>query len=1150
MFLRFRQRGAAMFIAAMAALVFASSMVSASSAHPVATKVFGQLDLVHNGINILDNAGLWNPQAVAVDRSVEPNRLYVADAGNHRVLGWSSIAALENGSSADLVIGQPDFLSWQAQCHNAAVTAGTLCIPSALAVDGAGNLYVADVTNNRVLEYDTPFTTDTQPDLVFGQNGSFTSSACNKGGITAGGLCNPEGVAVDGAGNLYVSDTGNSRVLQFAVPLAGDLQADLVFGQHGKFTTALCNAGGVSADSLCRPSTIAVDGSGNLYVGDRDNYRVLAYNKPQGGNTTADLVFGQGNSFTSNADTCLDGASANSLCTVDGLAVDPPGNLYVAGSSFSRVLEYKTPLVIKRATLSAVLGQPDFTSSGCNNGGLSARGLCGPFGVASDTSNSLFVADFGNNRVLHYANLPEIAAPADLVLGQTAADQNGVNFTKPDGLHWPGAVAIDTHSTPTHIYVVDTNNSRVLGWYRVPSSSSAGPPDLVIGQPNSFSSGCNQSHLDAAGNPLPAANTLCAPEGVALDLAGNLYVADSGNFRVLEYNAPFSRATSVNLAANIVFGQNGSFTTRLENNGGVSAGSLSQPAGLAADTLDHLYVADPVNNRVLEYNHPASGDTIADAVFGQGGSFTTSACNFDGTCGRAGCFTSADALCNPTRVTTDGAGKLYIADTSNNRLLVFNHPLAAGKAANLAIGQINFQGLGCGSLCAPTGVALDSFGDLFAADSANSVIKQYRPPLSTGMSPSLIIGRKLCDEASAANDTLCGPSGLAIDPEGYLYVSDTFDNRVVAFDLAASVTPTATFVPTRTPSPTPTGLAPTPTPSGTATPTPSATPTPLPGQPVIDTVPRAILAGASFAIDGSGFTAGSRVNFFVATGSGPLNTGPLVPASFTSTRLTVPVAASNPLGEGVVSVQVVNTDKEFLSSNAVLALLQGNAAAGIPSITAINAVPIAADSTAPGVAVANVEAVVPQGKPVTIQGTGFDIANGVAVDLFCACVGGKVGPFFLNPGNPGLTSTNVTFTIPAAGPDAPPSGPGSFVVNNKGSGGSYSQKSNAVSAAIGQRIAVTSVSQTGNIVTVNGTGFSVLTVINLFNSGGGAAVNLGGLKPDGTPWVPLTFVTDTKFTFTLPAATVPGSGYVQALNPPFVPFASSGTSPGGSFTVR
>src|SRR5215472_3360591 len=115
---------AAIFFVAAALL---ACLVRSPQADTGANRVLGQIDFVNNGINIVTNLGVWTPTAVAVDRSVTPNRLYVADAGNHRVLGWRSIDALKNGSPADLVIGQPDFLSWGSECNNAAVTGTTLC---------------------------------------------------------------------------------------------------------------------------------------------------------------------------------------------------------------------------------------------------------------------------------------------------------------------------------------------------------------------------------------------------------------------------------------------------------------------------------------------------------------------------------------------------------------------------------------------------------------------------------------------------------------------------------------------------------------------------------------------------------------------------------------------------------------------------------------------------------------------------------------------------------------------------------------------------------------------------------------------------------------------------------------------------------------
>jgi hypothetical protein len=308
-----------------------------------------------------------------------------------------------------------------------------------------------------------------------------------------------------------------------------------------------------------------------------------------------------------------------------------------------------------------------------------------------------------------------------------------------------------------------------------------------------------------------------------------------------------------------------------------------------------------------------------------------------------------------------------------------------------------------------------------------------------------------------------------------------------------------------------------------------------------------ILVGSSFVIKGFGFTGGSVVNFFVATATGPVNVGPLIPSLKSATSLTVPVAATTILGQGFVSLEVVNTDQAFVKSNLVFGLLQGSPAAGIPSITKINGVGLAPSSGNPHFASNNVQTVVLQGTVVTLGGMGFD-TNGVAVDLFCACPGSKVGPFFLNPGNPGLSSTQLAFLLPGSGLNRPADGPGSFVISNKGSG-SYSKKSNAVSAVIGHKISVTSVTQLGATITVNGTGFSTLTVINLFNKQGSNVVNLGGVKSGGLPKIPLTFVNSNKFTFTKPAGAAPGSSYVQALNPPFVPFTSSDSDPGGAFTL-
>jgi streptogramin lyase len=158
-----------------------------------------------------------------------------------------------------------------------------------------------------------------------------------------------------------------------------------------------------------------VDAAGNVYVADTSNHRVLVYLDPQNTDTAADLVLGQPN-FTSKrnmdfvgvkvigASTLCFPVSASTLCFPYGVAVDAAGNVYVADGN-NRVLEYHTPLTTDTVA-DVVLGQPNFTSNTANNGGVSASSLHVPHGVAVDTAGNVHVADLYNNRVLVYISAP------------------------------------------------------------------------------------------------------------------------------------------------------------------------------------------------------------------------------------------------------------------------------------------------------------------------------------------------------------------------------------------------------------------------------------------------------------------------------------------------------------------------------------------------------------------------------------------------------------------------------------------------------------------------------------------------------------------------------------------------------------------------
>jgi sugar lactone lactonase YvrE len=373
-----------------------------TSATP-ATGVLGQDQYTSNSVNSLDGRGFNGPTGIAIDRSVSPNRVYLVDRGNNRVLGWSDIAAFVAKAPATIVIGQPNL--YATACNQSLdPSAKTLCNPTDVAVDTAGNLFVADHSNHRVLRYKTPFTSDKVADNVFGQQGEFTIHYCNgaNGIVSADTLCHPEGVAVDATGNLYIADYSNNRVLAYLAPLS-NTTADFVLGQDGKMDSNTCNLGeAVTKTTLCGPSGVSTDGAGNLYVADYGNHRVLEYNTPLSTDTSADKVFGQSNSFTT-ADCNKDGAvSAKTLCHPLVTSADVAGNLWVNDYDNCRVLKYNTPLAAGgNTTADKVFGQGNrFNQAGCK--AISPNSFNNPWGIALDEAANVFISDYSNHRVLQF----------------------------------------------------------------------------------------------------------------------------------------------------------------------------------------------------------------------------------------------------------------------------------------------------------------------------------------------------------------------------------------------------------------------------------------------------------------------------------------------------------------------------------------------------------------------------------------------------------------------------------------------------------------------------------------------------------------------------------------------------------------------------
>ncbi len=419
--------------------------------------------------------------------------------------------------------------------------------------------------------------------------------------------------------------------------------------------------------------------------------------------------------------------------------------------------------------------------------------------------------------------------PACLVLGQPDFNTLNPGGASSSSLNHPAGVAVGPDG---HVYVSDANHNRILIWASTSAMVNGQPASGVIGQPDFSSSGANAGGAANAG-------TLKSPGGIFVDSSGNLWVADTGNNRVLRFPSPIP---STGATADIVLGQAGSFTSTGHNTGGRSAASLDMPTAVSVSNAGALAVADSNNHRVLIFDNPTASAN-ADRVFGQAGSFSTASVNLGNS------NSSANSLFNPQGLAISG-NTLWVSDTFNNRVLRFDLTSPSDSAAQL-IGQTSFS-LGnpnqslpspdAGTLFDPTGLALDSLGDLYVADTQNNRVLYYAAPVSSSASTAFGQVSFVANGHGGGSNGMFNPQGLALDGDGTLLVADNQNNRVLVYGCGGAVSlatstpsptasstasPTATVSPTTTASPT-ASPSPTVSPSSTVSPTASDTPTASP----------------------------------------------------------------------------------------------------------------------------------------------------------------------------------------------------------------------------------------------------------------------------------------------------------------------------------
>ncbi len=566
--------------------------------------------------------------------------------------------------------------------------------PQGVAVDGAGNVYVADSANNTIRKL-TPSGVSSTLAGTAGVSGSADATGASAS------FNQPSGIALDGATNIYVSDYGNSTIRK----ITPSGQVTTIAGTAG--VTGSVNATGISA-SFFHPLGIAVDSATNVYVADYGNHLIR---KITPSHVVSTLAGSAGVAGFANAT-----GTAALFDEPEAVAVDPSGNVYVADTGNAAIR-----LVTSGGAVSTFAGSPG------NLGSTDATGTSAlfyqPDGIAISSAGTLYVADYFNNTIRSISPGGTVITLAGLAGTTGSADGTGssARFWNPQG------VAVNSTGT---VYVADTANSAI----RV--MTSAGVVTTFAGSPS-----------DGSANGASSIARFYNPHNIAVDTSSNLYVADTQN-SVIRKITPLG---VVSVLAGTV-GVSGSVD-------GLGANALfSGPQGVAVDNSGNIYVADTGNNTIRRITSGGMVSTFVGLAGNPG--------NADGT-GTAAHFYG------PAGVAVDSAGNVYVADTWNHTIRKITSGGASSTLAGLAGTYGTFDGTNSTArFNSPTGIAVDSSGNLYVADYNNDTIRKVTPAgvVTTIAGWAAIWGSA---DGSNGNALFYDPSGISVDGSGHLYVVDS-----------------------------------------------------------------------------------------------------------------------------------------------------------------------------------------------------------------------------------------------------------------------------------------------------------------------------------------------------------------------------------------
>ncbi len=572
----------------------------------------------------------------------------------------STVAGLANFGSADGIGSAAKFL-----------------LPAGVAVDGAGNVYVADAYNDTIRKV-------TSAGLVTTLAGTAQMYGYNDGTGSAARFTYPYGVAVDSAGNVYVADFYYATIRKITTNGA----VTTIAGQAGVYGST----NGIGTNALFYdPRGIAVDGSGNIYVADTNMIRKMTNN---GANWVVSTLAGSKTPGTNN------GTGVNAqFDTPYGLATDSAGNVYVA-DTYNSLIRFITPAGV--VTTIAANASPAFYN---------------PTGIAVDSATNIYVADYDNQII---RKITPGGAVSTLAGGGFSGDESGDG----DGIYPqatfnnPWGVAVDSAG---NVYVGDSGNGNIRRITPLGTLSTLAGPDESYG----------------VGGPVdsPAAvPRFHQPNGVAVDGATNLYVADTAN-NCIRLVTPAGTVTTL---AGSINGDIGSA------NGTNTSAGFYYPSGLCLDAATNIYVADTYNSTVRKITPDAThSNWVTTTIAGLAGNTGTN--NGAGTNAR---------FWGPFAVAADSATNLYVTDEGNKLIRKLTRSGTNWAVTNYAAGPF----------LSPNGIAVDSSNNVYVADSGTNLIYM----IATN-------GAVTTNGGALFNS----PQGVAVDKGGNLYIASTGANTIL-----------------------------------------------------------------------------------------------------------------------------------------------------------------------------------------------------------------------------------------------------------------------------------------------------------------------------------------------------------------------------------